>query len=150
MQPLDHGPRRLVPERIVALVDDDDGVGDPPGFVDGLLVVRVKRIQGIEPAAEGVIDLRGLERVQDLNGLTQALAVGANPCPGETRSWWRSRPWDRPRQIEPGQRHEIVDDGACALAAARAADQADVAVIADSRRKPLVLTASAQPEVPSR
>ena len=30
-----------------------------PASIDGLFIVRVKRIQRIEPAAVGVVDLRG-------------------------------------------------------------------------------------------
>ena len=45
-QPLDHRPRGFIPERIVAaLVDDDNGVGNAPRFVDGFLVFGVQSIE---------------------------------------------------------------------------------------------------------
>ena len=41
-QALDHGPGGFVPERVVALVNDDDGIGDPPRLVDGLFVISAQ------------------------------------------------------------------------------------------------------------
>ena len=57
-------------------MDDHHGIGDAGGFVNGLLVGRVEGIEGIEPAPEGIVYLRGLEGIEDLNRLPQSLAAG--------------------------------------------------------------------------
>ena len=80
-QALDHGPRRLIPERIVAFVDDDNGVGNPPGLVDGFLIGGVERVERVEPAPETVVHLRRLERVQNLDRLPEAPGNASIPCP---------------------------------------------------------------------
>jgi hypothetical protein len=41
---LDHGAGGFVPERIVALMDDDERIGNPPRLVDCLFVFRVERL----------------------------------------------------------------------------------------------------------
>ena len=60
---------------LIALVHDHDGVGDAARFVDGFLVFGVEGVEGIEPAPQSIIHLRGLEGVEKMNGLPHAFAV---------------------------------------------------------------------------
>ena len=85
MQALDHGPGGFVPERIVAFVDDDHGVGNPSGLVNGFLVVGVQRIEGIEPATAGIVYLGSLERIENLDRLPHALAIRRALAPARRR-----------------------------------------------------------------
>ena len=84
-QALDHRPGGFIPERIVAFVDDHDGVGDPPGLINRIFVFRIERVERVEPAPEGVVDLGGLERVENLDGLAESLAVGRPIAPARCR-----------------------------------------------------------------
>ena len=66
-------------------MNDHDRVGNPPGFVDGFLLVGVQRIEGIEAAPEGVVHLGGLERIENLNRLAHALAMDRTLAPARGR-----------------------------------------------------------------
>ena len=62
-------------------MDDDNGVGDAPRFVDGFLGFGVQGIERVEAPAQTIGDLGGLERIENLDGLPHAFAVGRTSAP---------------------------------------------------------------------
>src|ERR1035437_6735798 len=125
---LDHRPGRFIPERIVALVDDDKGIGYAARFVNALLAVRIQSVQRVEPASKGFIDLRRLKRVQNMNGLPESwVQVGASPPPPSRNGGVFALGVDHDDRPRPDQ--ERIHNRCGALASPVAANQTDMAVI---------------------
>lgn len=68
---LNQGTGGFIPKRVIAVPNNHDGIGDPPGMVYRLIAVGVQGIQRIETVSLRVVDSGRLIRVEYINRLAQ-------------------------------------------------------------------------------